>query len=193
MIEDESAPYDMSIHSNSSALAWTKFFREHNPECNLDDDVMLGWFANAMMAMHDHIYQTTQPEQTEQEPAAWMYEWTNETGEIVKGVYVGSHKASHLYELANLVPLYLTPPKREHIVDVTDKVEPVAWMCNLLGNVITDKPADNNSYTPLYKSPPKRKTLSGKESEALWEAEFKSAISYLVFDEICVAINQYKG
>jgi hypothetical protein len=77
---------------------------------------------------------------------------------------------------------------REHIVDVTDKVEPVAWMCNLLGNVITDKPADNNSYTPLYKSPPKRKTLSRKESEALWEAEFKSAISYLVFDEICVAI-----
>ena len=66
MIEDESAPYDMSIHSNSSALAWTKFFREHNPECNLDDNVMLGWFANAMMAMHDHIYQSTQPEQTEQ-------------------------------------------------------------------------------------------------------------------------------
>lgn len=67
MIEDESAPYDMSIHSNSSALAWTTFFREHNPECNLDDNVMLGWFANAMMAMHDHIYQSTQPEQTEQE------------------------------------------------------------------------------------------------------------------------------
>ena len=66
MIEDESAPYDMSIHSNSSPLAWATFFREHNPECNLDDNVMLGWFANAMMAMHDHIYQSTQPEQTEQ-------------------------------------------------------------------------------------------------------------------------------
>ena len=66
MIEDESAPYDMRIHSNPSPLAWTKFFREHNSECNLDDNVMLGWFANAMMAMHDHIYQSTQPEQTEQ-------------------------------------------------------------------------------------------------------------------------------
>ena len=69
--------------------------------------------------------------------------------------------------------------------------EPVAWMCNLLGNVITYKPADNNGYTPLYKSPQKRKkrkSLSGRESEALWEAAFKSAISYLVFDEICVAI-----
>jgi hypothetical protein len=68
MSKDKPAPYDMSIHSNSSALAWTKFFRECNPECNLNDDVMLGWFANAMMAMHDRIYQTTQPEQTEQEP-----------------------------------------------------------------------------------------------------------------------------
>ena len=53
----------------------------------------------------------------EQEPVAWMYEWTNETGEIVKGVYVGSHKASHLYELANLVPLYTAPPKRESLSD----------------------------------------------------------------------------
>jgi hypothetical protein len=51
MSKDKPAPYDMSIHSNSSALAWTKFFRECNPECNLNDEVMLGWFANAMMAM----------------------------------------------------------------------------------------------------------------------------------------------
>jgi hypothetical protein len=57
---------------------------------------------------------------------------------------------------------------REHIVDVTDKVEPVAWRCNLLGNVITDKPADNNSYTPLYKSPPKREPLSDEEIAELW-------------------------
>ena len=65
---EESPPYDMRIHSNPSALAWTTFFREHNPDCNVDDDViMLAWFANAMMAMHDHIYQSTQPEQTEQD------------------------------------------------------------------------------------------------------------------------------
>ena len=51
----------MSIHSNPSALAWTKFFRECWPECNIDDDTMHGWFANAMMAMHDHIYQTSPP------------------------------------------------------------------------------------------------------------------------------------
>lgn len=47
--------YDMSIHTNPSAAAWTDFFRKENPDCNVPDDVMLGWFANAMMAMHDHL------------------------------------------------------------------------------------------------------------------------------------------
>ena len=46
--------YDMTIHTNPDAMVWTKFFRELNPECNVSDDAMLGWFANAMMAMHDH-------------------------------------------------------------------------------------------------------------------------------------------
>jgi len=49
------ADYDMSIHTNPDALAWTRFFRETNPDCNVPDDVMHGWFANAMMAMHDHL------------------------------------------------------------------------------------------------------------------------------------------
>ena len=47
--------YDMSIHTNPDAMAWTKFFRQVNPDCNVDDDVMLAWFSNAMMAMHDHL------------------------------------------------------------------------------------------------------------------------------------------
>ena len=61
MSNKETPHYDMSIHSNPSAMVWTKFFRECRPECNLDDETMLGWFANAMMAMHDHIYQTSPP------------------------------------------------------------------------------------------------------------------------------------
>ena len=47
--------YDVSIHQNPDALAWTNFFRQTFPDCNVPDDVMLGWFANAMMAMHDHM------------------------------------------------------------------------------------------------------------------------------------------
>lgn len=47
--------YDMSIHTNPDAMAWTKFFRECNPNCNISDEIMVGWFANAMMAMHDYF------------------------------------------------------------------------------------------------------------------------------------------
>jgi len=120
MIEDESAPYDMSIHSNPSASAWTKFFREHNPECNIDDDVMFGWFANAMMAMHDHIYQTTQPEQTEQEPVAWMYDWNIKgEGEYGETRYDCLTRAEAITKRAitNIRPLYKSPPKREPLSD----------------------------------------------------------------------------
>jgi len=53
--------YDRTIHSNPDALAWTKFFRELNPQCNVSDDMMLAWFANAMMAMHDHLINSGAP------------------------------------------------------------------------------------------------------------------------------------
>jgi hypothetical protein len=32
---------------------WMRAFRALNPECNIDDDVMLGWFCNAIMTGHD--------------------------------------------------------------------------------------------------------------------------------------------
>ena len=48
-----------------------------------------------------------QPEQTKQEPVAWMYEGIDETGETVRSIY------HHFYEDANLIPLYTAPPKRE--------------------------------------------------------------------------------
>lgn len=52
--------YDMSIHSNPDARAWASFYAETKAKsadpANFDDeDNMIGWFANAMMAMHDHI------------------------------------------------------------------------------------------------------------------------------------------
>lgn len=49
------ADYDLSIHTNPDAMAWAAFFHKCNPDCNVPSDVMFGWFANAMMAMHDHI------------------------------------------------------------------------------------------------------------------------------------------
>lgn len=47
--------YDLSIHTNPSAKAWANFFTNTHPNCGVDNDTMIGWFANAMMAMHDHI------------------------------------------------------------------------------------------------------------------------------------------
>ena len=50
-----SLSYDLSIHTNPDAAAWAKFFVETHPDTPHGEDVMTGWFANAMMAMHDHL------------------------------------------------------------------------------------------------------------------------------------------
>lgn len=47
--------YDRNIHSNPDANAWAEFFMETFPNCGADHETMRGWFANAMMAMHDHL------------------------------------------------------------------------------------------------------------------------------------------
>lgn len=52
--------YDMSIHTNPDARAWAKFYAEcksksPDPAKFDDEENMIGWFANAMMAMHDHM------------------------------------------------------------------------------------------------------------------------------------------
>jgi hypothetical protein len=52
--------YDMSIHANPDAKAWAEFFMKTKSEQqwsvdDIDEELMVGWFANAMMAMHDHL------------------------------------------------------------------------------------------------------------------------------------------
>lgn len=52
--------YDMSIHQNPDARAWARFYTETRnasaDPANFDsEENMHGWFANAMMAMHDHL------------------------------------------------------------------------------------------------------------------------------------------
>ena len=58
----EDKDYDKSIHSNPDAQAWAKFFMDTWRKNkwgvkDIDEGLMIGWFANAMMAMHDNIYQ----------------------------------------------------------------------------------------------------------------------------------------
>lgn len=50
-------PTPDGLHTNPDAYAWAKFYCEMHPDANLD--VIHGWFANAMMAMHDHIMNKT--------------------------------------------------------------------------------------------------------------------------------------
>ena len=62
--------YDMKIHSNSDAQAWATFFIQTKEKASwqiedIDESLMVAWFANAMMAMHDS-------QRTEQEPVAWV-------------------------------------------------------------------------------------------------------------------------
>ena len=50
--------YDMSIHTNPDAYAWAQFYCKtikENPATVVDEALMTAWFANAMMAMHDHL------------------------------------------------------------------------------------------------------------------------------------------
>lgn len=56
--------YDRSIHSNPDARAWADFFIKTWPKVMPgqkvpDEGWIMGWFANAMMAQHDHDYHKT--------------------------------------------------------------------------------------------------------------------------------------
>ena len=52
---------NMTIHTNPDARAWAKFFTEKYKVWSEDgvepdsEALMTAWFANAMMAMHDHL------------------------------------------------------------------------------------------------------------------------------------------
>ena len=37
----------------NDGMKWTEAFRQINPDCNVDDDVMLGWFCNALCVGED--------------------------------------------------------------------------------------------------------------------------------------------
>ena len=53
--------YDHSIHTNPDAKAWADFFMATFPNCGADPETMHGWFANAMMAVHDYLQNTHPP------------------------------------------------------------------------------------------------------------------------------------
>ena len=44
---------DFLAFLGTDGMRWMQAFRAMNPECNVADDVMLGWFCNAIMAGND--------------------------------------------------------------------------------------------------------------------------------------------
>lgn len=66
---------------NPDAAAWAKSFCDHFPDA--DEGLMIGWFANAMMAMHDHLMQ--------------KHEWTEKR--TANRDVVGALKDDDVYEM----------------------------------------------------------------------------------------------
>jgi len=58
------ADYDHSIHTNPDAKAWADLFVATFPGLVDKHELMITWFANAMMAMHDHL-KSQQPQSAE--------------------------------------------------------------------------------------------------------------------------------
>jgi hypothetical protein len=82
--------YDMSIHSNPDARAWATFFMETWEKIGKpqpDEEWIIGWFANAMMAMYDH----TRP----QEKAAEIASLTAENERLRHGLATVLGTATH--------------------------------------------------------------------------------------------------
>lgn len=61
--------YDRSIHCNPDHEAWADFFLQTWPNCGIDRGTMAGWFANAMMAKHDSMFQRGEVVEADPAPA----------------------------------------------------------------------------------------------------------------------------
>jgi len=46
--------HKMVAELKDDASKWAAAFMEHFPDCGVDEDTMLGWFANAIEVSHDH-------------------------------------------------------------------------------------------------------------------------------------------
>jgi hypothetical protein len=103
--------YDMSIHSSTDAKEWTDFFFEKHPNCNVDKGTMLGWFANAMMAMHDNASRNLISEHKHNN-VGYLYKQKDCYGEI-ETVFSFDKPYITWHNVADVTPVYTAPPKRE--------------------------------------------------------------------------------
>lgn len=45
---------DLLHELNDDAQKWAQAFQQYNPDCGVGEDVLIGWFANAIERSHDY-------------------------------------------------------------------------------------------------------------------------------------------
>lgn len=114
--------YDRSIHTNPSADAWADFFVATYPGLADKHDVMRGWFANAMMAMHDSIKGPANGEMAEAMLKAKPAEPERPKGEPVTIEKLAEKAAKMAAAIGSGMPNE-DIPRRENLRSVLDAVQ----------------------------------------------------------------------
>lgn len=102
------ADYDHSIHTNPDAKSWADLFAATFPGLADKHELMITWFANAMMAMHDYL-KAQQPQSAE----AVAYVLTRD-GEVCyeadDGIVISNTPGDET-DLYKWQPVYFTTPQ----------------------------------------------------------------------------------
>ena len=91
-----------------------------------------------------------QPEQTEQEPVAWMYCWDDEHERTYVNLLTTDTEHKHLKTAFNVMPLYASPPKRESLSDG-----------EILKGIKAEHPISRSSFTLGVKFAEKEHGITG--------------------------------
>ena len=94
--------YDMSIHSSTDAREWTDFFFKTYPDCNVDKETMIGWFANAMMAMYDNEETVNMPKRLEEYKKGYA-----KAEEDLRGKTMSKEQALRILKLLSGLEMYV--------------------------------------------------------------------------------------
>lgn len=94
--------YDMSIHSSTDAREWTDFFFKTYPSCNVDREVMIGWFANAIMAMHDNQEKLTPRQRLDEYKKGYA-----KAEEDLRGKLMNKEQALRILKLLSGLEMYV--------------------------------------------------------------------------------------
>jgi|GEM_PF-2515102 len=124
------ADYDRAIHANPDAKAWADLFVETFPGLADKHDLMIGWFANAMMAMHDHLARKAVPQPEQSELADTPLRQVELRNEVICELYAefsrgGTPNWEPIFERAMKLVVYAMPePARSFALSKSASPQP---------------------------------------------------------------------